>query len=246
MKGDALEMNPDRSNGKGGPAEQVLTPEQRSELERGLRFAHVMLNVNLEQGNEAIAFVQALADVLVKKGILTAEELEEPIERARKEVAEVEMPRVRLGEIGDKYAEGESAEVYCARRIPLCQGRCCSFEFFLTKQDLDEGVARWDYGNPYWILHDEQGLCVHADPVSHFCTIHARRPHICRKYSCKDDKRIWLDFENMVLAPPTERTTNAPIALAEVALRKSLRISEEVASEGAKDAAASREMEIKG
>ena len=46
------------------------------EIERGLRFAHVMMSVNQDQGNEAVAYVQALADVLVEKCILKHEELE--------------------------------------------------------------------------------------------------------------------------------------------------------------------------
>ena len=35
------------------------------EVERGLQFTHVMMSVNQDQGNEAVAYVQALADVLV-------------------------------------------------------------------------------------------------------------------------------------------------------------------------------------
>jgi Fe-S-cluster containining protein len=200
--------------------------QKLNEIERGLRFTHVMMSVNQDQGNEAVAYVQALADVLVEKGILRHEELEEPLERAREEVAQVLMPHVRLADIGDKYAEGQSVEIDCANRISLCQARCCTFKFFLTKQDLDEGVARWDYGNPYWIKQAKDGYCTHSDPQTRACTIHTKRPHICRQYDCRNDKRIWIDFENRIPAPMQKVSGDAPVAMAEVAMRNMMRGSQ--------------------
>jgi len=193
------------------------------EIERGLRFAHVMMSVNQDQGNEAVAYVQALADVLVEKGILQHEELEEPLEHAREEVAQVLMPRVRLADMGDKYAEGQAVEIDCASRIPLCYAHCCTFRFFLTKQDLDEGLARWDYGNPYWIKQAADGYCTHSDPQTRACTIHTKRPHICRQYDCRNDKRIWTDFEQRIPAPMQAIRGDTPVAMAEVAMQNTMR-----------------------
>jgi len=192
------------------------------EVERGLRFTHVMMAVNQDQGNEAVAYVQALADVLVEKGILRQEDLEEPLENARKEVAQVLMPRVRLADMGDKYAEGQAVEIDCFARIPLCHARCCSFKFFLTKQDLDEGGARWDYGNPYWIKQAKDGYCTHCDPQTRGCAIHAKRQHVCRQYDCRYDKRIWVDFEKRIPAPMKPVSGDAPVAMAEVALQNTM------------------------
>ncbi len=192
------------------------------EVERGLQFTHVMMSVNQEQGNEAVAYVQALADVLVEKGILKQEELDEPLKKAREEVAQVLMPRVRLADMGDKYAEGQSVEIDCFARLPLCHARCCTFKFFLTKQDLDEGVARWDYGNPYWIKQAKDGYCVHSDPHTRGCTIHDQRPHVCRQYDCRNDKRIWIDFEKRIPAPMQPVSGDAPVAMAEVALQNTM------------------------
>ena len=189
------------------------------EVERGLQFTHVMMSVNQDQGNEAVAYVQALADVLVEKGILKQEELEEPLENARKEVAQVLMPRVRLADMGDKYAEGQAVEIDCFARLPLCHARCCTFKFFLTKQDLDEGVARWDYGNPYWIKQAKDGYCTHSDPQTRGCTIHSKRPHVCRQYDCRSDKRIWIDFEKRIPALMQPVSGDAPVAMVEVALQ---------------------------
>ena len=193
------------------------------EIERGLRFTHVMMSVDQDQGNEAVAYVQALADVLVEKGILSHEELEEPLERARQEIAQVMMPRVRLADMGDKYAPGQGVQIDCASLIPLCHGRCCSFKFFLTKQDLDEGAARWDYGNPYWIKQARDGYCVHSQPDTRACAIHSLRPHVCRQFDCRKDSRIWIDFENRIPAPLQPATGDAPVAMAEVALQNTMR-----------------------
>ena len=192
------------------------------EIERGLRFTHVMMSVNQDQGNEAVAYVQALADVLVEKGILKHEELEEPLERAREEVAQVLMPRVRLADMGDKYAEGQAVEIDCFARLSLCHARCCTFKFFLTKQDLDEGVARWDYGNPYWIKQAKDGYCFHSDPQTRGCTIHGKRPHVCRQYDCRSDRRIWIDFEKRIPALMQPVSGDAPVAMAEVAMQNTM------------------------
>jgi len=209
-------------------SEDSLTSSQKlQEIERGLRFAHVMMSVNQDQGNEAVAYVQALADVLVEKGILQHEELEEPLERAREEVAQVLMPRVRLADIGDKYAEGQSVDIDCASLIPLCHGRCCTFRFFLSKQDLDEGAARWDYGNPYWIKQAPNGYCTHSDPQTRGCMIHAKRPHVCRQYDCRSDKRVWIDFEQRIPAPMQVISGDAPVAMAEVAMQNTMRANDQ-------------------
>jgi Fe-S-cluster containining protein len=222
-----LDANNDRSTDHGeSESASMASNEARQEVERGLRFAHVMLSVNQEQGNEAVAYVQALADLLVTKGIIQHDELDAPLEQARQEVTQVPMPRVRLAEMGDKYVEGDSVEIDCANRIPLCHARCCTFKFFLTKQDLDEGVAKWDYGNPYWIKQAADGYCAHSDPATRGCLIHLKRPHICRKYDCRNDKRVWLDFDKRIPAPMPGRLDDVPVAMAEMAMQSSLRQSQ--------------------
>ena len=205
--------------------------QTRQEMERGLRFTHVMMTVLQDQGNEAVAYVQALTDLLIEKGVIKADEVEAPLENARKEVEKVLMPRVRLADMGDKYAEGQNVEIDCASLIPLCQARCCTFKFFLTKQDLDEGMAKWDYCNPYWIRQASDGYCVHSDAQTRACTIHPQRPHTCRKYDCRNDKRVWLDFEKRIPAPMPEATGNVPVAMAEVAMQNSMKDENEPSGE---------------
>jgi hypothetical protein len=124
--------------------------------------------------------------------------------------------RVALGEVDDKYAAVPS-QPPCEELIPICKGRCCRLRFPLTTQDLDEGVVRWDYGRPYMIRQRaSDGFCVHNDPATKFCTVREVRPGICRTYHCKDDKRIWEDFERRIPASeewPPERDKPADFDL---------------------------------
>jgi len=216
----------------GTPTEAVdLCAGLRRDLDRGLQFANVVLTVNQEQANEAVIYVQALFDLLVEKGLLEEEEIGTPLERARTDVAKVLIPRVRLGDMGDKYADGQGIDVDCPSLLHLCQSRCCTFKFYLTKQDLDEGVARWDYGNPYWIRQRLDGYCVHCLADGRGCSIYANRPHVCRRFDCRSDKRIWLDFEKRIPAPMQPTIPEAPVAMAEVALQNMAR-GEQAESEG--------------
>jgi hypothetical protein len=109
--------------------------------------------------------------------------------------------RVSLDLGGSKY-EATSPDVPCAELMSICQARCCRLSFALSTQDLDEGVIRWDYGQPYLIRQRaSDAYCVHNDPQSHACTVHAQRPRVCRLYDCRKDARIWLDYEKRIVAP---------------------------------------------
>jgi Fe-S-cluster containining protein len=215
MPGEREVMIPGGSEG-----DVLMNPQTRTEIERGLEFAHIMMMVNQNQSQEAIAVLQALVNVLLKKGLVSKAELDEPMAQARKEIDDAPVPRVRLADMGDKYAESENVEIDCHNRVHLCKARCCTFRFFLTKQDLDEGVARWDYGNPYWIKQGADGYCVHSESQTRACTIHPQRPHVCRKYDCRHDSRIWIDFENYIPAPLPPLEKQLPVAMAEVALHE--------------------------
>lgn len=107
-----------------------------------------------------------------------------------------------LGE--DKYSVVPSSPP-CDEVLHLCEARCCTFNFALSTADLDEGVIRWDYGQPYLIRQRaSDGYCVHNDPADRRCTVHHHRPRVCRTYDCSNDKRIWIDFEKRIPAPPPD------------------------------------------
>ncbi len=202
------------SDNGSGPSGEWMTSELRAEFERGLQFDHLMMIVTQNQTYETLAVVKALAEVLIQKGLVTDKEMAGPLERTREEVAKLNLPRVHLAELGDKYAAGVAAEIDCAGRIELCQARCCMMRFFLTKQDLDEGVARWDYGNPYLIRQEADGYCGHWNREGGGCTIHAQRPYVCRGYDCRQDKRVWIDFEQRIPAPMPERLRRLAVGMA--------------------------------
>lgn len=109
--------------------------------------------------------------------------------------------RVSLDLGGSKY-ETESPDIPCAELMSVCEARCCRLSFALSTEDLDEGVIRWDYGQPYLIRQRKtDAYCVHNDPQSHACTVHAQRPRVCRRYDCRKDARIWIDYEKRIVAP---------------------------------------------
>jgi Fe-S-cluster containining protein len=93
----------------------------------------------------------------------------------------------------------EAVEVDCAARMHVCQAVCCSLPFPLSAEEVEAGDVKWDLGHPYVIRQTDEGYCVHNDPSSRGCDVYDKRPGVCRGYSCAEDDRIWLDFDNMVL-----------------------------------------------
>jgi Fe-S-cluster containining protein len=104
----------------------------------------------------------------------------------------------------DKYASAGAVEIDCASRIPACHAVCCRLPFALSEQDVHEGVVRWDPIQPYLIQQEADGRCTHQDRGTGFCTIHRQRPLSCRTFDCRHDRRIWLDFDNMIPNPAIE------------------------------------------
>jgi Fe-S-cluster containining protein len=188
----------------GGVSEDDDAPVTRRELERALRF----VNAAIADGRDDLL---RLAAQVVALGEASGGEVAAAAERATPDeidrvlaADERSLGRVELGAVVDKY-EVEAVDPGCAERMPICQARCCRLELALSTQDLDEGVIRWDYGRPYLIRHRASDrYCVHNDPATHACTAHAHRPALCRTYTCKDDPRIWADYDARVLAGPVD------------------------------------------
>ena len=63
----------------------------------------------------------------------------------------------------DKYSFEGGAGIDCENRLHLCQAACCKLPFALSKQDVEEGVVRWDFSAPYLIAHGPDGYCQHLD-----------------------------------------------------------------------------------
>lgn len=145
--------------------------------------------------------ISLLVDILVARGALT--------EGHRKLLARASAgsdgtPRVRLKLHVDKYTT-PSSEIDCASLIPLCHARCCSFRFELSQQDVEEGTVRWQLDQPYLIKQERDRYCTHVDRTAGGgCTIYQHRPAPCRAFDCRQDRRVWLDFEKRIPAPMEE------------------------------------------
>lgn len=113
--------------------------------------------------------------------------------------------RVHLGDPIDKYQVPPLPDggPPCLELLPICQARCCSLDVPLSTQDLDEGVIRWDRGAPYLIQHRD-GRCVHQTS-EHACACYEHRPAPCREYDCREDRRIWIDYDKRIPTPIDER-----------------------------------------
>jgi Fe-S-cluster containining protein len=105
--------------------------------------------------------------------------------------------RVRLSVVADKRAVG-SPDVDCASLAHLCKVRCCrAFDIELSREDLADGI-QWELEAPYLLARSHDG-CTYLGEAG--CTIYDKRPATCRSYDCRQDPRVWIDFDNKLPAP---------------------------------------------
>jgi hypothetical protein len=179
-----------------------MSDSLRSELEEALRFLnHNALAGRLERA-DVTATLTALVETLVAHGVLPPAEYERRRQRALDAQTQLleDQPEVRFGAAVDKYGLEDLPDIDCASIIPVCKARCCTLTVYCSAQDLDERVVQWDYSRPYRIRKREDDYCVHSEPETKRCGIYDKRPAICRTYDCRDDKRIWVDFDKRILA----------------------------------------------
>ena len=175
------------------------------DLDDGLRFLHVLGMQGRMVADDASLRLAALVEELVSAGVIDQGRYDarrELLEKRGLDESEREgQVAVHVGTDVDKYAITELPDIDCEARFPLCHARCCTLDFALSIQDLDERVVRWDYARPYHIRHRSDDYCCHNDPATGGCTVYQNRPAICRTYSCREDKRIWIDFDKRIPAP---------------------------------------------
>ena len=183
-------------------------PDAERQVAIGFGFCHNQINALARQLVSAAAEASAVASLLQERGLITQEELDAhriaEHERIASALHQDDIGVAITHEFPDKYAipSEKMPEIDCDARHHLCHGACCALRFPLSSQDLEEGVVRWDLGVPY--LNRQSRVdrrCVHQHRATYQCSIYEHRPGICRAYSCKNDTRIWLDFENRVINP---------------------------------------------
>ena len=177
----------------------------RQAVAEGLLHVHSRLSANTSKILEARAFLYALIELLSEKGLLSIEELDE----RKRIVGERLIEKLQQSGNGvmlqdpeyDKYNFQQEVAIDCENRVHLCQAACCRLPFALSKQDIHEGVVRWNLGQPYLIDQGKDGYCNHLERSACSCTIHQYRPVPCRAFDCRNDQRIWLDFARKIPNP---------------------------------------------
>lgn len=183
--------------------------KMRSEVADGLLYAHSRENSNTAKLLEVSSFAYAAIELLAERGLIDIEDLD----RKKKEIAGRLVEKFRQEGIGaayqdpehDKYTFEGSVEIDCPSRLHLCKAACCRLRFALSHQDVEEGIVQWEFGHPYFIAQGEDGYCRHLDRESMGCSIHKNRPVPCRGYDCRQDKRIWSDFEGRIVSPDLDK-----------------------------------------
>jgi Fe-S-cluster containining protein len=187
---------------------QIQSRVNRSEIAGGLLYCHSRLNSNTSKLLESASFLYALIEVLAEKGLVQIDELEDKKREVATRLLDSFLDRgmgVAMQEDErDKYNFSETVEIDCASRVHLCHAACCRMSFALSQQDVEEGVVKWDLGRPYLIAQDSDGYCRHLDRESNCCTVREQRPLPCRGNDCRQDKRVWVDFENRIINPELE------------------------------------------
>lgn len=180
---------------------ELDAPVTRLDLERALRGVNLANIALRDTVLQLAARVVAVTDELDRRLEGFEAKVDGAVAPVLKQIrAADQMPCVEFDLGEDKYTT-EPAVVPCDELIPLCRARCCTLRFALSTADLDEGVIRWDYGQPYLIRQRaNDGYCVHNHPETRSCTVHAARPRVCRSYDCRGDTRIWADFDNRIVA----------------------------------------------
>lgn len=181
----------------------------RKEVVQGFLDSHIRSNKNTDKALEIASFSYALIELLQEKGLITFEELNDRKKTVIKRLAD-KFVEQGIGVIAmqdfkeDKYTFKEEVTIDCASRLHICHAACCRLELALSKQDIEEGIVKWDLGRPYMLARDTDGYCQHCDRSTYRCSVWQQRPIPCRGYDCRKDERIWSDFEKGIINPNLE------------------------------------------
>ena len=152
----------------------------------------------LPNADEASRRFEWLLDALILRG-----QVPDSFRKLAKKIQADRGTRVRLSMVDDKYTV-ESPDIDCASRIALCGARCCSFDVMLSLQDLEERKLPFVIDQPYMLPRDPVSKrCACMDDAG-ACTAYDYRPATCRTYDCREDRRVWLDYEARIPAPLPE------------------------------------------
>jgi Fe-S-cluster containining protein len=177
---------------------------ETDEILEGFLYSYRQMDTNAVKVYEALASVNSLIELLVAKGIIDIEELEQRKKAEQKRLEESYKKDgigVRVQNLDvDKYSLKDEAKIDCEKRLPICRAACCALTYALSIQDINEGI-RWSLGKPFMNARKADGYCIHLQRDTLRCSLYEHRPSVCRQYSCRNDQRIWLDFDKMIINP---------------------------------------------
>ena len=97
--------------------------------------------------------------------------------------------------IGAVYGHEEDgvpdSDVDCIARLQQCKSVCCTFQFALTKDEVQKGLIKYNTKRPFFIARDKDGYCPHLKRDTFRCSVWNKRPLRCRRYNCSDDPQVW-------------------------------------------------------
>src|SRR5689334_12445797 len=124
------------------------TRTDMDDVQRGLIYTLNRANANTTEVHETRATVEALAALLVDSGLVDAEALarrrQEAAEGLRGRYVERGMAVAMMDYGVSKYGFAGGVAIDCEDRMPLCRAACCRLPFALSREDVQEGIVRWD------------------------------------------------------------------------------------------------------
>jgi Fe-S-cluster containining protein len=165
---------------------------------------------------EQAVIVQTVLHVLMLKGLITREELDQVYPQMQQMMAQLRAQQLT----GPRLSQGLESlrppvDLDCAAHMDDCGTACCtSFSVVLTPEEAASNKYLWDLAFPYRLLVDEAGTCVYLDRNTRRCTIWNDRPSACRTFDCRTDDRIWSSYQGRQL------TADAMAAKARLAAAK--------------------------
>lgn len=104
-----------------------------------------------------------------------------------------------------RASQSKELAIDCQSRLPLCGAVCCSLrDVHLTVEETANPKLDWDPLRPY-CLSRQAGGCTHLEVGKSTCEVYQDRPLACRTYDCRNDPRIWKNFEARIPGPAVRR-----------------------------------------
>ena len=173
----------------------------REDFEQAVRFVADGAMHAAHRATRVEALLRSVVRALAEAGQLDVDAFERRLKApARRPPGGPERAALELGRPIDKDAVASPPDLDCAALLPICGARCCKLTFALGPQDLEEGRVAWSYRRPYRIAAGADHRCVHQDRATGGCTVYEHRPAVCRSFDCRNDPRIWADFERRIPA----------------------------------------------